>query len=160
MAEIVPTRPIQTDATQLKATITPSGDMARQHWYDRNPMVDTVWWGGALAAEAGYTVVWSYTVPTGRKAMHTVCWTSALGVIATAGRDCSCSNRIWDPETADYRPYHELRHMDTTTEERATKTTTITFLMAEGDTITGTITNTDTVDHWMGISATLTEFDA
>jgi len=150
---------VQSDPTQLRATITPSGDMARKAWYDRNPTPIMTWWGGTVAAGTPWTVVATYTVPAGKKAMHSVSWLSIMKAIETSGQICQCKASIYEPLAAKYRPYHELRHMDTTTYERANKTTTITFLMVAGDEVKLYVENTDTVSHWMGVSILVTEFN-
>lgn len=83
---------IQSDPALLKATVTPSGDMARKAFYDRNPiLIRQIWWG--LVSSHNWTQRWSYTVPSGKKAMHYVMTQSVEIAIVTDGRLCKMSHQ-------------------------------------------------------------------
>jgi len=68
--------------------VSPSGDMARKAFYDRNALDQTQYvWTGPLA-QHGWTERFSYTVPSGRKVMLTCATLIINGPPVTAGSSC------------------------------------------------------------------------
>jgi len=149
---------VQPDATQLRATITPSGDMARKAYYDRNMSVISMYYAASLGAHA-LTERWRYTVPTGRKAMHSVLMSAATNAIETSGRRCFCGHQYSDDGGVTWKYYALLYHISTV-EFCTHQTITATFGMVAGDMIRGVTGHNDTAVHTMYVEILLSEFDS
>jgi len=147
---------VQPDATQLRATITPSGDMARKAYYDRNPIVIIRAWDGYVGPHT-FTQRWSYTVPSGRKAMFAIYHHHIRYDIETPERMAYCNNRVSIAGAAAKTFAQTV--LGYGMGFSISDSVGVPFLLKAGDVVTGNTGIDDTRYHSMIITGLLTEFD-
>ena len=149
--------PTQTTAANLKATVTPSGDMARKAYYDRNSENESQYYSANVGAGSGNTVRWTYTVPSDHKAMITFYMLRVYAAIATAGRIAVVYMEL-QPSGGSYGILNILYHLQAAgiASFDGRNDTTIMF---DGDAIRCSTENTDTIAHVIAGGQTIVEFD-
>lgn len=132
--------------------------MARQHYYDRNAAGVKQSYTGVLAA-SGVTTRWTYTVPAGKNAQHSLLSQIVDGnAIATAGRICLALHTHNGVATANR--FAELIHwQDAAGTTIVSQMVTASFFMGVGETVSGLTYSTDTTTHWFLIVSMFTEYD-
>lgn len=141
---------IDRAARQL-GIISPSGDMAREVYYDRNPVVETEYYDSSQP-QHGETTRWTYTVPANKKFECGVVFGIIKQNIATAGRKGEVKIKV------NGSPVFQIIHTDG--DGFATfRTVTATFLLLEGDAIRGDTNSNDTTTHVFTLGMVGTEFD-
>jgi len=150
---------VQPDATKLKATVAPSGDMARKAYYDRNAInkLITCSWHGTVAAGQTWLEVWAYTVPTGKKAMMTLTFLRIDGAIATSGRFAAATTSLLPAGESSVEIVGQFHW---TTDPYKIDTWTAIAVAMPGDKFHGWVRNTDTASHFMALRNAIVEFDA
>jgi hypothetical protein len=135
--------------------------ISRPAWHDRNPSQQLLWYTVNGAAPHSAIDRWTYTVPTGKKAMlealdGLIC---ILTAATTAGR-----RKIYVRLTKSGGGSADIMNLQISTNgvgDVQTKTLGTSLLMLQGDTITGFTADESvggTVDY--RLMAKLTEFDA
>jgi len=140
---------------QVIATVL--ADMARGHYYDRNAASIVKNWGGSIPAGSGWTQRWSYTVPAGKKAMHTLLYDLVGTAIATAGTRVLI-RRILTRDAVSTE-FNYFAHWSTTDPFKYL-TLTAEALFLAGDVVSCETNNNDTVAHLGTMTSLLVEFDA
>jgi len=138
------------------ATVTPSGDMARKALYDRTSELIHKYWSGYESTH-GVTVRWTYTVPDGRKAIHTFLSGIMFIDIATADKVCEQTWEILKAGGA-FTPVVQQLFIGTDGYfSRLINNASFTLFAEDG--IRGVTVNGDTTGHVFSSSSVLTEFD-
>lgn len=145
----------QADASKLKATITPSGDIARKAEYDRTPTPQAFVNYTAMGAGTPLTERWRYTVPTGKKAMHNVIF--GLANLTPATYTAGAAWELSLNGGASWNRYGDLVHW---TGAYTYFTITVTFYMIAGHIVRGLSYNDDTTSHGVKVGSLFLEFDA
>ena len=149
----------QENASLLKATVSPSGDMARKAFYDRNASTHFQAYGATVSAGTAWTVVYTYTVPTGKKAWVNPVLFNIRTAIATDGKVAGATLDVYDLDAEVYRSIaFRLNYYGGPSE--MSETIQIQLFLTEGQSIRGKIKNDDTVDHWINNHVGYLEFDA
>jgi len=140
----------------LKATVTPSGDMARKALYDRTSELIHKYWSGYESTH-GVTVRWTYTVPDGRKAIHTFLSGIMFIDIATADKVCE---QTWEILKAGGAFTPVVQQLFIGTDGYLSQLiNNASFTLFAEDGIRGVTVNGDTTGHVFSSSSVLTEFD-
>ncbi|UCE15451.1 MAG: hypothetical protein JSV12_06125 [Candidatus Bathyarchaeota archaeon] len=142
---------IDRAARQL-GIISPSGDMARKAYYDRNASVIIIISGGNYGQHLGWTQRWSYTVPTDKKYMNAL-WQAGIETTMTTGKVAKTrikvnGNRIMMCVKDDQEGYwtQELH--------------TLSLMLVEGDSAAcDTYSNDGAKTHYMSSGMLGVEFD-
>lgn len=143
-------------AANLKAEVTPSGDMAREHYYDRTPLAVMEYYSATLGSHS-LTTRETYTVPANKSAQHSVIMGAILIEIATALKQCNLLYNV-NIGGAGMQTYARVSHYEAS--GRATEQTiTITYFIADGDSVEIQTNSNDTIDHAFRAAILLTEFD-
>jgi len=150
---------VQADPTKLKATVAPSGDMARKAYYDRNPSTINKYFNSNVVAGTSWTVAWTYTVPTNRKAIHSVLAYRVAEPIATSGKRANAIHEWSGDGGTTWQIFAAIYHYYGVG-EFSYETITVIFGMVAGEMIRSRYVNFDTADHWILTTSLLTEFDA
>jgi len=138
------------------ATVTPSGDMARKALYDRTSELIHKYWGGYESTH-GVTVRWTYTVPDGRKAIHTFISGIMFIDIATADKVCE---QTWEILKAGGAFTPVVQQLFIGTDGYFSQLiNNASFTLFAEDGIRGVTVNGDTTGHVFSSSSVLTEFD-
>ena len=152
-------KPVQATAAELKTEVTPSGDMARKAYYDRDPTPIVEFYEGVSLATHTWTARWTYTVPSNRNAFHEYLYGTVMSAIATADKYARIR---WEANiaSAGYDRYAFHSHVTQDANYRDTGVMlSCHFLLEDGDIIRGSTAHNDTGTHSMYVSATVTEFD-
>jgi len=138
------------------ATVTPSGDMARKALYDRTSELIHKYWSGYESTH-GVTVRWTYTVPDGRKAIHTFLSGIMFIDIATADKVCE---QTWEILKAGGAFTPVVQQLFIGTDGYFSQLiNNASFTLFAEDGIRGVTVNGDTTGHVFSSSSVLTEFD-
>jgi hypothetical protein len=135
--------------------------ISRPAWHDRNPIQQLLWYNVNGTAPHSATQRWTYTVPTGKKAMLEAL--DGLICIVTAATTAS-RRKIYVRLTKSGGGSADIMNLQILTNsvgDVQTKTLGTSLLMLQGDSLTGYTADesTDgTVDY--RLMAKLTEFDA
>jgi len=149
---------VQADPTKLKATVAPSGDMARKAHYDRNPTTVFKRYGGTVPAGTAWTQAWSYTVPTGKKVFINPCFLYIIGPIQTSGRIVATTFQAYDAVAALWSDLAYVRLKNG--EPFIAETIQEQFYASAGAEFRGMYRNQDTTSHWITNTVHFMEFDA
>jgi len=149
----------QENASLLKATVSPSGDMARKAFYDRNASTHFKAYGATVSAGTGWTVVYTYTVPTGKIIWINPVYFNVRTAIATDGKIAGCTLDVYDLDAETYRTIAQKVNYYGGPKEM-TDTLQIQLYLKEGQAFRGKVKNEDTIDHWINNHVGYLEFDA
>lgn len=157
----------QTDPTKLKGTIypaagetfpvSPSGDMARKAFYDRNAISNLNAYKTSGIGAHAETVRWSYTVPANKKCNHTMFSSYVTVAIATAGRFLRLRYGLTPSGGSIY--IIDVMIFLSATLPTAAQVDTASFTMVEGDKLDGRTFHDDTVNHAINVVSLSTEYD-
>jgi len=134
-------------------------DVARQHYYDRNPQLRIPTKYDNFAAGTGWTQQNIYTVPAGKKAMNGTVYAYIGTAKATAGRTVGICLLVSTDGGSTYNVVTGTYLKDGEPEPLTVSITAI-FNLKAGDIIAAGWINADTVAHYMVVNDLLTEFDA
>jgi len=149
---------VQTDPTKLKATVAPSGDMARKAYYDRNASIFVKAYEAAVGPH-DWTERWRYTVPSNKKTFHSVLYGQVAISVATSGKFASVLHAISIDGGASFQRFG-FRRLSYGDGENIDHTVAASFVLFAGNIVRLSTYNSDTVTHWMAGSSVLSEFDA
>lgn len=147
----------QGTAASLKATVTPSGDMARKAYYDRNSSLVVQKYTTSSVGSHANTDRWTYTVPADRKALHSVLHGSIDVDVATADKWLTVRWHAME-FGGEWSRFAAVVHTKADGLS-STMTVTATFALNEGDAIKLVTFSDDTVNHGMRGTSLFTEFD-
>lgn len=145
-------------AANLKATVAPSGDMARKAWYDRNAYDASQYssHGGLTSHE--WTVRWTHTIPDNKRAMHALFTYEIAGDIATAAKSFKIGHWVSTDAGSKYTniALYLLKYGVTAP---ITNQITAPFILNETDIIKTMTSHDDTAEHACSQGSIITEFD-
>jgi len=136
---------------------TSAVDVARKDYYDRNAIPIQISYNGTLPNHT-WTIRWTYTVPTGKKAIHTLLTDIIFSAVATSGQYAAIM-RQYNSTTAGVNQISMLVHYLTTAKATCQTVTAQLFLKA-ADYINGWTYNDDTISHNFTLGSSFVEFDA
>lgn len=148
-------RTVTGDVTVTQAedvTVIPSGDMARKAKYDRNILPVPLCLDATIAPD-NWVIPWTYTVPDNRIAeLCTTCFYVSTK-IAVDGNWCRIRVDINNKAVSQMM-------FDKMTGHGTVVNSVLGIFCSEGTVIRGQYKNSDTVNHWITVSAYVIEFDA
>jgi len=149
---------VQSTASHLKATVAPSGDMARKAPYDRNATNIT----NSLIIDANYgahgsTTRMTYTVPTNKILLLTYYFSQIVTAIATAGKEAICYSQI-KPSGGSGRTVVSNGHYSMVIPRLTLSSPTPSYLF-EGDQLLMRTYSNDTIGHLFSATHTAIVFD-
>jgi len=144
-----------TQTNDVEVTPGSGADLAREHYYDRNPAILVYDWNISSGNHAN-TVRWTYTVPTGRKAMHSFIHEHNDPAINDAGTAARTKLELYDGSAWSMLNICVLNFGDGSgvyIDQSAP------FIMIEDNIIRGLSYNSDSINHYNNVTCILTEFD-
>lgn len=162
----------QPDASKLNATVTldsevvevtpaAGADLAREHYYDRNPSVVIYEYHISNITNHSFTVRWTYTVPANRKALHGIWFAESYRTVVAAAASINSSIECSNDAGSTYYKIAKCLHFNGSVPAFETNITlTASFTLVESDILRGFTSHNDTgVVHGHTTTSILTEYD-